>query len=234
VLAAPAVLDRGGGPPLTGYPVRGLEDGRLFCCRGRTWVTATVRDRNPDGICEIALARLDDGGDVGSLAVLRGPWSDRHQKNWVPLVRDDELLLVHGADPTRILSCDVDRGVARELASTQPPVALDHLRGGSQALRVAGGWLYMAHEAVVFDEAHRVYLHRFVLLDDALRLSALSEPFYFTRRTVEFCAGLARDPDRGVLVASFGVDDRRACLAFLDEARVLASLTALTMPRAGP
>jgi hypothetical protein len=70
--------------------------------------------------------------------------------------------------------------------------------------------------------------------DEGLSILGWSPPFVFRHHGIEFCAGLARDPDRGVLVASFGVDDRRACLAFLDEARVLASLTALTMPRAGP
>jgi hypothetical protein len=222
-IAAPAVVDRAAGPPVFDYPVHGFEDGRLFRWRGRWWFSASVRDRHPEGLCDIALCALADSGDVTSVRLLRGSWSALHQKNWVPLVRGDELLFVYAADPTVILRCD-DTSI-EEIASSVPAAALDHLRGGSQALRIPGGWLYVAHEAVVHDDYHRVYMHRFVGLDEELRVVSLSDPFFFVRRSVEFCAGLARHG--GKLVASFGVDDRRACLAWLDEAAVLRALRPL-------
>lgn len=225
ILDAPAVIDRSPGPPLHGYPVRGFEDGRIFKHRGRWWFIAAVRDRHPTGLCEIALCELRDG-DVVSTRLLRGPWSNLHQKNWVPVVEGDRLRFVYGADPTVILECDVDSSELVELSSRPPGLALDHVRGGSQAVRTDQGWLYVAHEAVVFSDFNRVYLHRFVALDDDLRITGISDPFYFALRTIEFVAGLARDGDR--LVASFGIDDRRACLAWLDEARVLASLRPVT------
>jgi hypothetical protein len=67
-----------------------------------------------------------------------------------------------------------------------------------------------------------VYLHRFVRFGADFQVTGVSDPWYFTRIGIEFCAGLARDGDR--LVASFGVNDASAHLAFFDPARVDRSL----------
>jgi hypothetical protein len=226
-LSAPAVVERGDTPPLHPYWVRGLEDGRLFLWRGRWWFTATVRDRNPDGLNEIALCELDgDEADIVSLTLLRGWWSDRHQKNWVPVVDGDRLTFVYSVDPAILLRHEPG-GPLVETRPAPPRAALDHLRGGSQAVRIPGGWLYVAHEVAAYSHYDRVYLHRFVTLDEDLRVTALSDPFYFETRSVEFCAGLARDEARGALVASYGVYDRRARLAFFDEGRVMSALRPL-------
>jgi hypothetical protein len=83
---------------------------------------------------------------------------------------------------------------------------LEHGRlcGGSQAIRVDDGWLCIVHD-VAWPGSGPIYLHRFVLLSDDFQLVGMSDPFFFERKGIEFCAGLAYDAER--LVASFGVED---------------------------
>ena len=65
-------------------------------------------------------------------------------------------------------------------------------------------------------------MHRFVAFDAEFRVTGISDPWYFLRVGIEFCAGLARDGQR--LVASFGVNDASAHLATFDEGSVERAL----------
>lgn len=221
IVAAPAI------PPASPSLVEGFEDLRLFRWRGRLHASATVRDRNPAMRCEIALLALDDDARIVELALLHGYRDDLHQKNWMPAVDGDDLLFVYLCDPTTVLRYDpAERRVAvhREHA---PPVALEHLRGGSQLVRFDGGWLALTHEVAMIDAAHRRYLHRFVAFDRELRVRAITEPFRFADEPIEFAAGLAFDAAGGVLLASYGVQDCRAMMATIDADAVRRSLVAL-------
>jgi len=95
------------------------------------------------------------------------------------------------------------------------------LRGGSQAVRMDDGWLVVVHD-VAFPGSNRMYLHRFVMFDDKLRLVSMTDPFYFEKLGIEFCAGLARVGDK--LVASYAVNDGSARLGVFDPARVRRAL----------
>ncbi len=100
VVEAREILERPPSVPRSGFPVAGFEDCRLFSCRGRFWCSATVRDMVPSGRCEIALLELDAGQRIVDVAVERSVHADRHQKNWMPLVRGDDLFFVYLSDPT--------------------------------------------------------------------------------------------------------------------------------------
>ncbi|MGH7289674.1 MAG: tetratricopeptide repeat protein, partial [Myxococcota bacterium] len=213
----------------TGYvaplsaPVVGFEDCRLFRWRGRWWASCTVRDRTSNWRCQIALLHWDDDGSVTRAEPDDAIEPEQHQKNWVPLVCGDDLFFVHRTDPGSLLRWDADRGSPSVAATSRPAIALDHQRGGSQAIRIDQSWLYVTHEVVVHEGGGRQYLHRFIELDHAFRVQAVSDPFFLRHRGIEFVAGLARD-DRGRLVLSFGVHDCEAWLAFLDERAVLDRL----------
>jgi glycosyltransferase involved in cell wall biosynthesis len=211
-------------PPGHSFPIRGFEDCRLFFCRGRFWCVCTVRDRNPSGRSEMAVLSLDDDRNVTGVNVIRSYRPDLHQKNWVPLVRDDELYFIYSTDPTVILQYDFDSGQVGVIRSSAPEPCLEAFRGGSQAVRVRGGWIYLTHEARQITERTRSYLHRFVLLTDDFRVGAFTEPFYFLRKGIEFCAGLGYESESGRFVASFGCGDSQAYLAFFDADSVFSRL----------
>lgn len=211
--------------------VRGFEDLRLFHWNGRLWASATVLDRSFDGHkAEIAILELNDEGDVIRAHMQSAVEPELHQKNWVPLVRDgglddDGLFFIYRAQPTVILHAALEYGTATAVraSETDPARDLGFLRGSSQAISWGEngqeGWLYVSHEAHTLDGQRR-YHHRLVELDSDLRITRVSEPFFFMHRGIEFCAGLARVGSR--LVMSFGVDDAKAYLLEVEESDVRA------------
>jgi glycosyltransferase involved in cell wall biosynthesis len=217
------LIDGSAGPPRFPGAVQGYEDLRLVRAGAHWYATATVRDRNPDERCEIALLGLDQA-TIESVRLLRGPSTDRHEKNWMPFAGSDGgLRFLYGCDPTIVLEADPATG-ACEIVSERPgPEGADRFRGGSQGITVDGGRLFVIHEAGEVAGV-RSYGHRFVLLDDAHALTAASPEFQFAAQGVEFCAGMARRGDE--LLLTFGVGDHTAMLGVVDVGEVLAMLQA--------
>jgi hypothetical protein len=216
VRSVEAIGDRSSGVRRYRSQIQGYEDCRLFHVRGGWWATATVCDLNPIDRREMALLRFE-GSEIAEVQPLLSPHPERHEKNWMPFVVADELLLLYRCGPTIVLSCDPGSAALELRAEGDAPDLADEFRGGSQGVAVDGGHLFAVHEVDRAGAALR-YLHRFVLLDAALALSAISRPFTFTSDRVEFCAGMARSGEE--LVLSFGVSDAAAGLAVvsLDEA----------------
>jgi FkbM family methyltransferase len=208
----------------TSYPVHGFEDARLFEWRGKWWATATVCDFTDDGRREIALLELDLDGAVVRAEPLRGHWSVQAQKNWMPLIDGEAAKFVYATSPSPVIF-DLVEERGNHVIDPGKPVIPNHgrLRGGSQGVRVDGGWLFVVHDVAIPGDG-RLYLHRFVLLNEQLELVSMSDPFYFERLGIEFCAGLAEV--EGKLVASYAVNDGAARLAIFDWERVRGALRA--------
>jgi hypothetical protein len=214
VVSSAPMIDRDPSPrhPST---VEGYEDCRLVRWRDAWWCTATVRDRTADMRCEIALLRLDGDGAVVEAEPLRSYGTHFHQKNWLPFVADGRLLLLYSADPTIVLEYR-GPGEVVELSVAHSALALEHLRGGGGPVKTGDGWLYVAHSVVPGASPRRRYLHSFVRLSDDFVVRAVSEPFYFEARDIEFAAGLAIDAASGRAWVSYGVADSRAMIASFD------------------
>jgi glycosyltransferase involved in cell wall biosynthesis/predicted GH43/DUF377 family glycosyl hydrolase len=200
--------------------VQGPEDCRLFEIDGRWFATATVCDLNPVERREIGLLSLD-GYDVAETLVLAGPNPGRHEKNWMPFLRDGRVLAVYSCSPTVVLALDLATGHTEVVANHEAPAWAERMRGGSQGVPVDGGTLFVTHE-VTADAAALRYLHRFVLIDDDLRLAAATSSFTFTTDRIEFCAGMAQAGDD--LVLSFGVSDAAAGLGLVNRSEVMGLL----------
>jgi predicted GH43/DUF377 family glycosyl hydrolase/tetratricopeptide (TPR) repeat protein len=215
-----AIVDRSSGLRRYQSNIQGYEDCRLVKVGDAWYATATVCDLNPVDRREIALLRFE-GTEIAEVLPLIGPHPERHEKNWMPFVADGELLVLYRCGPTIVLRCDPRSGLLERVAESDAPAFAEGLRGGSQGVAVAGGHLFVVHEV---DRAGAVlrYLHRFVMLDERLVLSAVSPPFTFTSDRVEFCAGMARRDHE--LVLSFGVSDAAAGLAVVSLDEVLALL----------
>lgn len=202
--------------------VQGFEDCRLVRYRGAWWAAAASREHNARHFFQVVWLRLE-GDAFGDARLLDRAAPRWHEKNWMPLVRGDELLFVRSCRPTVVLRYDDDRleAVAPLERRAGPALASD-FRGGSQAVAVDGGYLCVVHEAVNVGDRNRVYPHRFVLIDERLAVARVSPQFVFFAPTVEFCAGLARRGD--TLTLSFGSEDRAAHLATMRLDDVLAIL----------
>jgi glycosyltransferase involved in cell wall biosynthesis len=213
------------GIPRTKFPVEGFEDCRLWISpTGEFRASTTVRDLTESGHCEMAILTLDAGWRATHVDVVRDYEGAQTQKNWMP-VTDRPWSFVYSCDPTVVIERRSPATV--ETHRSTPAECLADLRGGSQVIPFEDGWLALTHEVAWRPE--RVYLHRFVRFDADFRVTAVTDPFYFEHVGIEFCAGLARDGER--LVASYGVDDARAALAFVDPAAVTRALRPLRPER---
>ena len=216
------------------FPVEGFEDCRLWETESGAYAASTtVRDLadNPagPGHHEMAIIDFDHEWRADDMTVVRDYHHAEVQKNWMPIVgRPGAFLYI--CHPTIAIevsnngrTVEIARHHTAGSSDDDKKVSFADLRGGSQLIPFHGGWLCLTHEVTWRPE--RVYLHRFLAFNADFKIIALSDPFYFERVGIEFCAGLARDGDR--LVASFGVNDASAHLAFFDVARVEAALKAL-------
>lgn len=220
------------------FPVSGFEDCRLFRHDGAWWVSATVRDHNPQGICQTALFRLDGAtplpagggwarGGVAptDLHLLNDARDGRHEKNWMPVAAGEQaeaIRFVYSCHPTVIVRYDEELGtVVPEIIQPGPPVARE-FSGGTQAIEIDGGHLCLIHEAANFEDKSRVYTHRWVWFDADWRLARFSSPFLLQERGIEFAAGLAQQGDD--LIVSYGLWDREAWLATVPLSDVLSRL----------
>ncbi|HTW98483.1 MAG TPA: glycosyltransferase, partial [Acidimicrobiales bacterium] len=214
---------------VSGFPVRGYEDCRLFSAGDRWHALATVRDRSEEGRCRIALLDLERTSVVRE-TLLEGPDPARHEKNWVPFSYGDETRLVYSFEPTVVLSLDLASGSVRELSRAPGTGLPEQVRGGTPGVRIGNGWIFLVHECVWMPGGRRRYPHRFVILGDDLTVKVVSRPFFFLDRTIEFAAGMAADGED--LVVSFGVGDASAWCARLPLGALLEALHRDVLPGA--
>lgn len=229
----------------TDFPVHGYEDCRLFSIGNALYASATVCDW-PDapagnGQRELVMLRIDGPNPHGSndyafTEAKRLPVWDQvkreAQKNWMPVQwawgpserapRD----LAQAMSMTDFVYSTVPLS---RTSDALPPDTIGRLRGGSQVIPITGRGHQDMRLAIVHDVCwpggpSRIYLHRFVAFDMAMtKVIGMSEPFYFEKLGIEFCAGLAIGPgpwgDDGKgeqIVASFSVDDSAAYFAVFD------------------
>ena len=224
------IVDRS--PEIPRYPshVQGYEDCRLIEVDGEWYATATVSDLNDRELREIALLTLVESRIVEAKR-LPGPQPGRHEKNWMPLSLGGSLHFVYTLSPTVVLRCNPATGEIERVIEHPAPAELENLRGGSQGVPVADGYLFAAHE-VDRTGPGLCYLHRLVLLGKDLRLAGISPRFTFTTDRIEFCAGAACRDDS--LVLSFGISDAAAGLAVLPLEQALGLLDPVNTPSSPP
>lgn len=209
---------------LPAFPfVRGLEDMRLFEHRGQLYASTTVREANPEGFAEQCLVRLAPAGavymaeDFHRMIPKHGRFPA--EKNWMPF-RGPEIQFIYRAG--QVINAD---GIM--VHSYPSSIDVNALAGGSQAVYVAPDkYLAIVHEARQDDHDYgkRWYWHRFLMLDATGRATAVSRPFIFHKKQIEFCAGLCVHPNGKQLVISYGVRDREAWLAVVDIDSVIGGL----------
>jgi glycosyltransferase involved in cell wall biosynthesis len=193
--------------------VVGPEDCRLFYWQGRRWCSATRMELSDDPVSTwgvaIHLLEIADDGAVLSTQRLNPPEKRLAEKNWMPYVDGDRLFFVYTCDPLVVLEVLPNLTVV-EHVRLEPHLALDHLRGGTNVVRIGSDLVCLTHE-VTYEGGNRVYLHRFLFLHgETLRIEAVSDPFKFGDTFVEFAAGLAVSPARNSLLITFGCQDREA------------------------
>ncbi len=204
--------------PADAGPIRGFEDARLVVPSGESgWIWALANHTHPSGNGRRAMfllkAQLEpDAVLIREALHLHGVQDRRHQKNWMPVLMDNELLLLYKCHPTVVARPDPRTGRCEVVRIQRPAAWCGDLRGGSQLVAVPEGpdeigYLALAH-GILEETPRRLYFHAVIGFDRRLGLRGLSRPFLLRDRQVEFAAGLATDGND--LVITWGENDREA------------------------
>jgi tetratricopeptide (TPR) repeat protein len=201
--------------------VRGAEDMRIFRWNGALWSISNFRDRNPEGRCEQHLARINTTrGTADYLGKVEPQDFPRAyaEKNWMPWVNRNGLRLIHR------LGTVLDRAGHTVFQAKNLVLDVQRLSGGGGLVDMGDGrWLAIVHEAQLLPGQTnlRYYYHRFATINGEGSPLALSRPFVFHDKQIEFAAGLALVDDK--LLVSYGVRDCEPWLAslHLDEVKRL-------------
>lgn len=211
------------------YIVQGLEDCRLFPYEGAFWFSCSTFDTNPSGaiqisLCKMETATLDRPVKVASLLPLKGPDPNRHEKNWLPFIKDGELCFVYGSDPFTLRKPNLNTGETTVIVQHAQEHDFSRFRGSAPPIEWDDGYLMLIHEVVQLPDYSRCYLHRFVYLTSDFWIEKVSRPFTFTHSGIEYCLSMTLDHMEEKLILPVGIEDHEAHLAFVDVAEVRAML----------
>ena len=192
--------------------VTGLEDIRLWRFHGALYFTATVREQNSWGRCQMLQGKLaydfdDDKMHVEDWHVISD--GEDHQKNWMPMPSN-------GGTPRFIyrLNTVCSPEAPKRVATIFPSkIHTGDISGSSQLIPFKNGYMSVVHEAAYGPDGKRTYWHRFAWFEKDGALRRLSLPFVFLDKQIEFCAGLSYHPNQKDLIVSFGVRDAEAWVA---------------------
>ena len=203
--------------------VLGLEDPRMFCWNEEIWFTCTTYENAPFGVPRMALCQLNKEGHIQQKIFLEGPHPYRCEKNWLPFVSENELKVMYSYDPFQIYRVNLANGECQPIFSYDPEKSFKEFRGSAGPLSFDGGYLVLVHETVIKPDSSRVYLHRFLYLDQDFFIQKISFPFIFFHLGVEYCAGMCLDHEKKHAILSIGLEDREAhiCQVDLDVVRSL-------------
>ena len=190
--------------------VRGFEDSRLFVCDAAVWTISTVRELTPEGWCEQVVTPIE--GETWRVIL---PKERRHEKNWMPWLKDGKLCFVYRLGTL----VDID---GRIVYASKPDFDVSNISGGSQVVSIGDVNIALVHEArSIPGRINRYYQHRFVTFESNGAVDRISAPFFFHDRQIEFCAGLAYFPGKNQLMVSYGVRDCEAWTATIDADEVV-------------
>lgn len=199
--------------------ILGLEDCRLIESDQNHWIFSTTFDTHPGTVGQTLCTMKNNPHEKGPLFVekflpIQGPAPGRCEKNWLPFVRNGELLAIYECDPLTILKIDRKTGACENFSKKETKHDFSKFRGSAPPIEFDNGYLFLVHEVVFTDQ--RTYLHRFVYLDSDLNITKVSKPFTFLQKGIEYCCGMTIDHDQKQCILSVGIDDKEALLLFVD------------------
>jgi hypothetical protein len=204
--------------------ILGYEDIRLFWYNGR-WCFMANNDEIPGHINspQMVFGRMaenpndeDMTWDIEYVIHLKFPYQQKTEKNWVPLLYDDDdtkLDILYSCHPVMVLCPDLATGfcfVKHELPwSPLIPFPQEYkIRNSTPFIQFRGGWLGVSHVVYFLKEYNyqRVYYNIFVWLTHDFTNVRISNFFHFEKHIVEFANGIARTPDNKILL-SYSLSD---------------------------
>lgn len=187
------------------YPsfVVGIDDLRMI---NDKWFICSHGNFNNRRLIEQCLGKVDDG-NVISLVALKGPNPSRHEKNWLPFMKGDDMYVIYLIHPFTIYLINKEDGtlvLVKEVVLND--LNMKNFRGSAGPIPYKNGWLATVHQV-----ANLHYMHRFVWFDEAFTKIKVSEPFYFERKGIEFNPGMTTHKD-GIVLSYSVLDNNAKCI----------------------
>lgn len=181
---------------------RGIEDIRLYNYRDKVRGIGTSVLTFPDNTYNCSPVTFDlVGNTITNPKRWPSPFNKPFEKNWSPLVHNDNELLIYRIDPLLSYKIEASTAVLFKGDATDKQVSLC---GGTPFIKIGDYYLSIAHLPPVVED-RKYYLHRFVVLNTDLEVVELSEAFFLKRRGIEFACGLTQFDN--FLIVSYGVSD---------------------------
>lgn len=214
------------------FNLEGLDDCRIFAFNEELWFSCNTGDTNPCGTFQISLCKLANESQgaqihVEKLIPLKGPDPYRCEKNWLPFISEGVLSFIYSCEPFVLYTPDLKSGSCLMTLSYENNYDFTHFRGSAAPTPFDNGYLMLVHEVVLKEDYSRCYLHRFLFLDDTLRITKISKPFFFDHHGVEYCCSMTLDHSGKQLVLAIGLEDREAHLCFHDCNKIRSLLYSL-------
>lgn len=183
----------------------GLEDMRLFEYKGELWFVCTNVNYNPDSKNRIMIGKYDhEKLEYSDCRVLQPPSNTRCEKNWIPIVKGDELYFIYSWSEMMI---------GRIIENNQLDIVDIYDINVPLFNRVRGSTTFIPYKnsegndtllGIVHyseDRNPRHYFHIFVELDpDNFKPLRYSNPFCFQHYGVEFCIGFTADNEKSEFI----------------------------------
>lgn len=198
---------------------------RLIAEGNHLYGSSTVREQNEGGVCEQWLSTINRFTGLTTARKMMTPtrYGHQYEKNWMPVVDRGNVLFMYRPG----VVSDASGAIVHDHA---PTIAADSFSGGSQLIFWESGWVGLIHEARMdpaFGYSKRFYQHRIVFYDGDFVLRKVSPPFFFERKQIEFCAGLASHPTRNEFLVTYSANDASAMIGSVSNADMRSLLWAV-------
>lgn len=165
--------------------IQGLEDGRHIYYNNKLYATFTSFEYGRENKPSMVLTEINQNTyEVEKITTLKYR-DDIVQKNWVPVIYNEELCYIYSYEPFILLKIDPETGNCEELINKYLIYSMANIRGSTPPILINNNlYLILVHEVVHTDT--RKYIHRFMTFDNDWNIIDISEPFYFNELFVEY------------------------------------------------
>jgi predicted GH43/DUF377 family glycosyl hydrolase len=173
-------------------PVVGYEDPRIVYYKNELYFTATSFETQRVSKASIVLCKVNEEWDIVSTIPLHCQDPNQMQKNWLPFVDKDRLLVVYKMSPFIINEINPITGEFTEIVNIPlPNVHFPTLRGSTSPVAYKNGYLFCVHFVNYAHPDEDAYYTKFVWLDASLCPQKISGTFLLEHIGLEYISGLA-------------------------------------------
>lgn len=183
--------------------LRLIDDHRFICVHGNF---------NTNRLVEQCLGTFNEKGEITKLIPLKGPNPWRHEKNWLPYIKDDELYIVYSFNPFTMYKVNEETGDLTLYKNITLVENFD-MRGSASFIPYKGGLLATVHQSYNFS-----YMQRFIWMDYDFTVLKYSIPFYFQEKGLQYSMGMCHS-DEGLILTN-SIKETSPSIAIIDYAVV--------------